>query len=168
MSEERVVIKREFVEFLALLIKESDRGAVLIAATLIDDLLGQAILAFLVDHKETGRLLDGFNAPLGTFASRILAAFALGLLSEEEYRECEIIRKVRNLFAHNIHTSFEDQKVKDLCAKVKCAATKPGYGQVEPRAQYSAATQILILNLTDRSVFAGPRRLKHHDWPTLR
>jgi mannitol operon repressor len=133
VSEERVVIRREFVEFLVLLGKESERGAVVIAATLIDDLLGQTILAFLVDHKEAGRLLDGFNAPLGTFASRILAAFALGLLSEEEYRECENIRKVRNIFAHNIHTSFGDQKVKDLCAKLKCTATKPGYGQVEPR-----------------------------------
>jgi mannitol operon repressor len=110
--------------------------------------------------KDTTRLLEGFNAPLGTFASRILSAFALGLLSEEEYRECENIRKIRNIFAHNIYTSFEDQKVKDLCANLRYSGKEPG----DARQQYSTATIVLILPLSDRPTYASKRRLKHQDW----
>jgi len=156
---------REFNAFLKALSKESDRGVVLVAATMLDDLLERTILAFLMDHKETARLLDGFNAPLGTFASRILAAFALGLLSEVEYRECENLRKVRNIFAHNVHASFEDQKVKDICGNLEYSAKDYGDVHVDARGQYTSAAVSLILNLTNRPAYASRRRLKHHDWP---
>ena len=58
---------REFKAFLNALNKESERGAVLIAAAMLDDLLQRSIGAFLLDHPDTKRLLEGFNAPLGTF-----------------------------------------------------------------------------------------------------
>jgi hypothetical protein len=112
--------EQQFNDFLIALHSESERGIALIAATMIDDILERTILAFLVDHKDTGRLLDGFNAPLGTFSSRILVALALGLLSETEYSECERIRKIRNIFAHNFPVSFEDQ-------------TSPMYGGDPPK-----------------------------------
>ena len=123
------------------------------------------MLAFLVDHKETSRLLDGFNAPLGTFSSRILGAFALGLLSELEYRECENIRKIRNVFAHNVHASFEDQKVRDICANLEYSAKEYGDVSVDARGQYTTAAVSLILHLTNRPNYADRRRLKHHSWP---
>jgi len=156
---------REFSAFSIVINKESERGAVLVAATMIDDLLGRMILAFLVDHKDTSRLLDGFNAPLGTLSSRILGAFALGLLSETEYRECENIRKIRNVFAHNVHASFEDQKVKDICANLSYSAKDYGNVHVDARGQYTTGAVSLILHLTNRSVYASRRRLQHHDWP---
>lgn len=100
---------REFTAFLKELNRESERGAVLISAAMIDDLLERTILAFLVDNEETKRLLDGFNAPLGTLASRALAAFSLALLSESEYRDCERLSKnqecVRTQCSHVVRRS---------------------------------------------------------------
>lgn len=98
--------------------RESDRGVALVSAAMIDDLLGRCIRAFLLDRPETERLLNGFNAPLGTLSARTAAAFALGLLHERDYRDCETIRKVRNEFAHNVHVKFTDQKITDLCSNL--------------------------------------------------
>jgi hypothetical protein len=156
---------REFNAFMKELNKESDRGAVLISAAMIDDLLERTILAFLLENEKTKRLLDGFNAPLGTLAARALAAFSLGLLSETEYHDCEQLRKIRNAFAHNVHMSFEDQSVKDICKNLELAAKDYGEIRVDPRGQYATAAAALILDLTNRPHYAAQRRLKYNEWP---
>lgn len=156
---------REFNEFLWALNKESERGAVLISAAMIDDLLGRTILAFLIDHAETNRLLEGFNAPLGTLSARALAAVALGLLSEKEFRECERLRKIRNVFAHDVHASFENQSVKDICKNLEMSAKDYEGVIVGPRGQFTSAAVGLILDLTNRPHYAAQRRLKFHGWP---
>ena len=141
--------------------KESERGAVLVAATMIEDLLGSTILEFLVDHKAIERLVTEFNAPLGTFSARILAAFALGLLTEQEYRDCESIRKVRNLFAHNIHTSFENQNVKDLCSSLRTSTqNEPIDASLTVRERYTRGASILVVSLMLSSRIVHERRLK--------
>jgi DNA-binding MltR family transcriptional regulator len=155
---------REFTAFLAVLNKESDRGAVLIAATMLEDLLGRSINSFLVPHDETERLLEGFNAPLGTFSSRILAAYSLGILSENEYRECDRIRKIRNVFAHNVHCSFEDQKVRDMCATLGFSIKDTEDSRVSAKAQFTSSAVSVILNLTNRPHYVGQRRLKYGNW----
>jgi mannitol operon repressor len=151
----------EFMRFLHVLGSETDRGLALVCAAIADDLLGKCIRAFLLDRRETDQLFKGLNAPLRDFAARSVAAFALGLLSEEEYRECEIIRKVRNEFAHNVHVAFEDQKVRGLCANLK------NVGEAnDPRDQFSSASVILILQLQTRptAIDRGGRRLKFPSW----
>ena len=155
---------REFKAFLDASNKESERGLVLICATMLDDLLEQAILAFLLDHIETKRLLEGFNAPLGTLSARALAAFALGIVSEAEYRECERLRKIRNVFAHNVHASFEDQSIKDIRANLEFSAKDYGNVRVGARGQYATAATGLILGLTNRPHYAAERRLQYSGW----
>lgn len=156
---------REFEEFLNALNKESDRGAVLISAVMIDTLLERSILAFLLNYKETKQLLEGFNAPLGSLSARTLAAYALGVISEKEYRECERIRKIRNLFAHDFKASFEDQNVKDMCANLEYAAPSYGDVKVEAKGQYITAGVSMITNLTNRPAYAAERRLQFIEWP---
>ena len=155
---------REFKDFLNALNKESERGAVLIAVAMLDDLLQRSISAFLLDHPDTKRLLEGFNAPLGTFSARTLAAFSLGAISEGEYRECERVRKVRNEFAHAIHASFNDQNIKDMCANLEFSAKDYGTVRVDARGQFTTAAVSLILNLTNRPAYAAQRRLKYAPW----
>jgi|SRR5579862_2560652 len=155
---------KEFGAFLSVLNKESDRGAVLISATMLEDLLGRSITAFLIDTKETSQLLEGFNAPLGTFSSRILAAYSLGIISEREYRECERIRKIRNLFAHNVHCSFEDRNTRDMCATLTYSIKDTEDSRVSPKAQFNSSAVSVILNLTNRPHYVGQRQLKYGDW----
>jgi hypothetical protein len=146
---------------------------------MIDDLLERTILAFLVDTPEKDKLLTGFNAPLGMFSSRVLAAYSLGLISEREYRECNCLGKIRNEFAHNVQQSFDDQKVKDLCATLTFSKHYEQHladlkqGPARPRGRYMGAAVVLIGNLQDRPRYASERRLKCTEWeypddPTFR
>ena len=102
--------------------------------------------------------MGGFNAPLGTQSARALAAFALGLVSEDEHRELEKIRKIRNAFTHNVHFSFEDRKIKDLCANLESSAKDDGDARVNARGQFTTAAAGIILDLTNRRHYASQRR----------
>lgn len=101
--------------------KESDRAAVVLTASIMDELLRTVLAARLVPvTSSSDELFDGANAPLGTFSSRIEMSYRLGLISVKFARDLHLIRKIRNDFAHNIHgCSFEDVKVRarvtELC-----------------------------------------------------
>jgi hypothetical protein len=94
---------KEFAAFLAEFNKETERGVALTAAAFLGDLLQNVIESFLIANKNGKSLTDGFNAPLGTLSARIAGCHAMGLISPEEFRECEAIRKIRNEFAHKMN-----------------------------------------------------------------
>lgn len=156
---------KDFMRFLPELNRKSDRGRVLISCSYLDDLLRQTLVAFFVDDERSGKLVSGFSAPLGTFSTRITAAFALGLITDREYRELETLRKIRNAFAHSIHVSFGDQSISNLCANLTYAAASYGEVIVAARGQYTTAATALILNLVNRPHYLGRSRRKAGDWP---
>jgi hypothetical protein len=94
--------------------KESDRAAVIVAASIFDDALGNLLKQFLVPTASSqDELFDGANAPLSTFSAKIAFAHRLGLISGAFARNLHLIRRIRNEFAHNIHGgSFQDSAVK--------------------------------------------------------
>ena len=155
-----------FMDFLADFNKETERGTALAAAAMLDELLGRIIDSFLIPNKGSKALLDGFNAPLGTFSARIASAFALGLLSEVEYRECELIRKVRNEFAHQINVSCKTERIVSLCAQLQLSAKSCGDVHVDTRGQFTTAAVALILNLTNRAHYVGQKRLQSENGKT--
>jgi mannitol operon repressor len=149
-----------FVGLLDVAADESDRGTVLVYATMLDEQLKKAIDAFLVDHSAITRLTEGFNAPIGTFSTRTLLAFGLGLISEREYNELEMIRKIRNEFAHSITMSFERSTVSSRCKLLSWAI--PEYPA--PKDQFTAAAASLVLNLLNRAHYAAQKRLSYREW----
>ena len=70
---------------------------------------------FLCNDSSAAVLVDGFNAPLGTFSSRIRTVHALGLVTDVQLQGLEVLREVRNRFAHDwdLH-SLEDPRLIDL------------------------------------------------------
>lgn len=88
-------------ELVGRLEKQDDRNLSLMLAAYMEDILGSVLLHYLVDGASAKELVTGFNAPLGTFASRTRAAHALGLISDQQSRTLNLIRKIRNQFAHN-------------------------------------------------------------------
>jgi hypothetical protein len=93
---------------------ESDRGLALVGASVIDDKLRSTLRSFLVDCKAASKLVEGGNAPVGTFSSRIDACLAMGLIEQFESEEITLIRKVRNEFAHGLHgTTFQTEPIPD-------------------------------------------------------
>lgn len=99
-QEERTSLDR-LNRFLGLIGKQDERAMVLSLATFLEDSLGRLLVAYFRRCKATKDLIEGFNAPLGTFGSRIKAAYAFGLTTEEQFKDMEILRKVRNHFAHD-------------------------------------------------------------------
>lgn len=155
----------EFSAFLADFNRETERGAALAAAAMIDSLLERILAAFLISNAGLKSLLEGVNAPLGTFAAKIGLAAAVGGISEPERAECNLIRKIRNEFAHQVRVSFDDPDIVKLCAKLTFSAKPYGDVVVGNRGQFTSAAVCLILNLTNRPHYAAQRRLKAQEWP---
>lgn len=83
--------------------KESDRASVILSASMLDQALETILRSALCPtNSANDDLLDGANAPLSTFSSRIDMCYRLGIISARLCRDIHIVRKIRNEFAHNV------------------------------------------------------------------
>ena len=75
------------------------------------------------DTKKVEELLggdDGSEAPLSSFSARIKTAYCLGLVTKQEFDDLNLIRRIRNRFAHRFHGyTFENQEIIDWCNSLK-------------------------------------------------
>lgn len=96
---------------------QSDRGLAIVAGSLLDEILSMLLRAFLVrDVQNSDDELFGSQGAFATFSAKIKVAFALGLISSDERRELDTIRRIRNDFAHQLGAlSFDDPSVRDRC-----------------------------------------------------
>jgi mannitol operon repressor len=154
---------KDFAAFLEDFNKETERGAALAAAAFLDELLQRTLAAFLLSTETAFDLLEGFNAPLGTLSARIAAAHAMGLISEIERRECDLVRKIRNEFAHKVKMSFDDDRVKGLCSALTYSAKPNGDVTGSTRGRFTTAAVALIVNLTNRPHYVGQQALRYQD-----
>lgn len=159
------------VELLSAFLKEfqdeTDRGAALVGAAMIDQKLVDTLRSFMVKDKITGDLIEGGTAPLGTFSARIKACYALGLIDEHERYECDLIRKVRNEFAHSIHgLAFSDAKISAFCDRLR--SDLPGGReafQSNPRGVFINAVVLTMLRLFYRSEWVVSEKRAIKKWP---
>ena len=101
------------------LAKETDRGAVLVAAAYLDDAIEVLLRARLLPEKKVLDQLLGDRVP--TRAKDNLA-YALGLVGQEVRQDLKLIREIRNEFAHSHrHVSFSQAEIKNKCYKLKTA-----------------------------------------------
>ena len=84
------------------------------------------IKAFLLDDHTRLREMFSERGSLGTFYSRIEMAAALGIISNTERHDLNLIRQIRNDLAHHPlgesgqpELSFKDEKIKSRCAQLK-------------------------------------------------
>lgn len=117
---------QKIIAFIQEFAKESDRAAVILGAAKLDSLLYHLIQRFLL--PSTGKhdeLLDG-DAALGTFSARIQIAYRLGIIDAELTRALNLIRRIRNQFAHEISDATLDRgahhdRIQELISPlVKC------------------------------------------------
>lgn len=145
---------------------ESDRGAALTAGAMLEDRLGDILGGFLIEEKEAKQLLVGFNAPLGTLSARLLACYSLGLVEKNEFTEMEIIRKVRNQFAHNWEgVSFESQSIKDLVATLPWRGPDEYEENTTSKDRFVTAVSMLMVDLLWRTRLVKQKRLEVKPWP---
>jgi len=159
-----------FGKFLKEFQKETDRGASILAGSMLDQKLKDILFDFLIDCGQTKDLLNGNNAPIGTFSSRLNLSYSLGLISDYEYHDCNIIRKIRNDFAHKfeIEFSFTDQRVSSLCWNLK--ADTPGDKESfkdKPRQLFVNGVIILYMHLLFREEYVRKGRLTRPNWDEI-
>ena len=153
---------RGFAALLDELNAETERGVALVVTSYLDTLLGDALAVFMVDNESARALLSGFNAPLGTLSTKIAGCHALGIITDAEMRESNLLRRIRNEFAHQIEVTFESARVRDLCAnltihkKLEQGATS--------RQRFVRGAIALLTGLINRPHYVGERRLKYEDW----
>jgi len=158
---------KDFSAFLTEFQAETDRGAALVGAALIDLRLSETLRGFMVSPAAASDLLDGGTAALGTFSSRIKATFALGLIDAHERRECDAIRKVRNEFAHRPHgVAFDDPKIAALCETLQ--SDLPGGRDAHSgayRFMFINAAIMMVMRLTYRAEWVARERRVTRTWP---
>lgn len=104
----------------ATLALETDRGCALMTAAFLESELESLLKEkFLGTDKEVEKLFE-FNGPLGTFSSKAKLPYALGLISKSTFQDLEIIRNIRNDFAHNYKfIDFSTTSIKDKISNLK-------------------------------------------------
>ena len=102
--------------------KQTDRGTAIIATAWIDDALEASLRAFFRRDKEVAEKMLQPDGPLGSFSSRIKMAYLLGIITSSLMSDLEIIRGIRNDFAHlRLDVRFTDQSIRDRCKSLVAA-----------------------------------------------
>ena len=159
-----------FSKFLKEFQDETDRGASIMAGSILDEKLKKILYDFLIDCKQTKDLIDGYGAPIGTFSSRLNLAFSLGLISEHEFQDCNTIRKIRNEFAHKFELdfSFKDQKIKNLCWNLNAPTPRDKEAfKDKPRLLFVNGVTMLYMNWLYREEYVSKRKLERPDWKDI-
>jgi DNA-binding MltR family transcriptional regulator len=106
------------------LIEESDRGAVIVAAAILENDLDELLKAEIQQNGLSAKLIKSLfdmNGPLSSFSSKALVCFAFGLISKNIFDDLEKIRKLRNKFAHTTEqVDFLSGEIEDNVAEINC------------------------------------------------
>ena len=117
------ILNKFFEEFQ----NESDRAAAILGACYLDNALEALLKSFFINDDAFIKKHILGNSPsvtIDSFAKRSSICYALGLLRQSEYDDLDLIRRIRNKFAHKLHgLSFECQDIKDRCYQLKVAKT---------------------------------------------
>lgn len=108
--------------------KDSDRGAAIVAASYVEELLENKIKLLLrSDGDARNELTEIFRSSgaLGSFSAKIKMGFLLRLYEKICSKELDTIKNIRNEFAHSVnHLNFETDRIFD---KIKNLRLIEGY-----------------------------------------
>jgi len=124
----------------------NDRGAALLQATHADMALTKAIYRVLSVSDDMRDRVDGSGGPLETFSQRITMGRVLGIYGEDTEYNLNLIRQIRNTFAH-AHTpiTFMTKEIADAITLFRDVPILPPYtmgsdkaqAPTEPRAKFN-------------------------------
>lgn len=93
-----------------------DRSCALLCAAYLDNCLEILVLDTLAHREKAKKELFSETMPLGTFSAKTKIAYCLNLIPDLIYKDLNTIRKIRNIFAHQLHgLSFSTEPIHSLC-----------------------------------------------------
>lgn len=148
--------------------KESDRASVILASAMIEKSLEMMIKAKLIPSlSKKDELFDTPYAPLSNFKAMIELAYRIGLISSNLYRDLNIIRDIRNDFAHDIEgCSFENSRVKNRVCELMKSSTIAGrhpdwrgkFFPRGPRGDFEMTISWILWNLSEELANTQPMK----------
>lgn len=148
----------DFCEFVNEFKEESDRAAVVLGASKLDQLLGVVLERFLMPCPNSSDQLFSHNGPLGTFSSKIDLCHRLGLIDTEFCKAIHLVRRIRNSFAHEVYgaslnNGAHKDRIKSLYSPLKNAQGVSWLrdrffnGVDDSRADFSTALGLMVARL---------------------
>ncbi|WP_296577428.1 hypothetical protein [Phreatobacter sp.] len=105
---------------LAELAVATDRSAAILGASIVDVELTAMIRRFLRDDPKLFAEAINGNGFLSSFSARINIAYMINIYGNTAYADLNLIRKVRNDFAHDLRKGdFEEGSIRGRCAALK-------------------------------------------------
>lgn len=141
----------EAVHFLEELGGESDRAVIILASSMLDDLLANAIalaspMDILVEDMEEVFRPGG---PLGSFSARIEIASLFGVIERETYEQLSLLREMRNACAHTKHhIGFQDPALANVAMNLFKSPVARQVAKKNLKASFQLEISFLILVLT--------------------
>lgn len=140
--------------------KESDRAAAVLICAEIDNAVVRLLENYLLPPvKKSSRFLEQ-DGPLGPFSARIEAVYRLGLIPPVFHHDLQIMRSIRNDFAHGKSgLSFASNRISDLCKnlliaedfrtqQIKELGTVPEGFMKDAKSRFMMTSSILLAHLT--------------------
>lgn len=136
-------------------VKYTDRASVLVGTAALQAVLEAAILKRFVplDGNERRALFKSENAPLSAFAAQIKLGYALGIYEGMFRDDLNMIRHIRNAFAHcGDHIDFDTPQVTAACMVLNYQHSKEFYWLKE-RAWATATPGSIFTNTAKFMIF---------------
>lgn len=133
------------------LLAESDRAAVILAASLLDDLTANAIAlrmadSIVVDDMEYIFRADG---PLGSFSARLEIGNLFGAIENGTYTQLTTLREMRNACAHSKHKiGFDDDALRNVALRFFTGFIAPEFAQKHLKEAFGLEIAFLAMALT--------------------
>jgi hypothetical protein len=108
---------------------DGPRGATLLAASIIDDILRGALRYRFIplSNDEQEELFEG-TSPLATFSARIRVLYALGVIGKQTRHDLNKLRELRNAMAHAKRSiNFDTPEIATIIKSFHSAKDVPGY-----------------------------------------
>jgi len=147
----------------------SDRVAAISCAAWVDDSLGAVLSKCFVEMGAdwNNRIFNNATAPLNSLSSKITLGYAMGLFGPLTCADLNIIRSVRNDFAHRAAPiSFSEAEIAEKCKKLTSpfrmsagiTGAIPTTPPPEPKRLYIRASQRISFDLIGWSRANQPPR----------
>jgi DNA-binding MltR family transcriptional regulator len=144
--QSRESVGKEITAFLARLAHESERAAVVMGIALTDECLESTLVKLLRSAKSKNDNLFDPDRPIGSFGAKIKLAYRLGLIDDEFCSALNMLRKIRNDFAHSsFHKSLSDQEHSNRIDRLKIYTAKtPLWDTLVAAASVFISTEHLV------------------------
>lgn len=159
MGDEGGSLIGDFRAFVKEFENESDRAIVVITAARLDYLLYCILQKYLVPNTSKTDDLFENQGPGATFSNKIMLAYRLGLIDKDMTRSLNLVRRVRNDFAHeasgcSLDKGSHKDQVKVLIAPYKKLSLYQQFQKdiikapSQSRAHYMTVLGFLIIRLS--------------------